>query len=382
MSRQIYLDNAATTPLIPEVIDAITEFMKEDFGNPSSTHAFGRKTKNTIENCRRSVANHFGAKPSEIIFTSGATEANNIIIGHCIKNLGVKRIITCEMEHKAVLDTVKNMAKAHNITVDYIDVCQKGNAQLTHLEELLNQTEKGKTLVSLMMVNNEVGNILDGKATAKICNQHNALFHSDTVQFVAHDHVNFREWGIDFATCSAHKFHGPKGIGFLYAAKEATIAPLLHGGSQERGFRPGTENTIGIVGLSKALDVAMSNLEKDVAHMKQLKHYFIEQLNTYFSNQYKVNGDVNKGLCTILSIGFSREIANELLLFSLDLKGIAASGGSACNSGSNQGSHVLRAIPVDDKPFIPVRFSFSKLNTKEEIDYCIGVLQELLKKPE
>lgn len=374
--KKVYFDNAATTCLLPEVIEEMTKVMSELYGNPSSTHSFGRKAKNDIESARRSVAKHFDAQTSEIVFTSGATEANNMIIQHAIHHLGVKRIISSTIEHKAVLDAVINHSK-DNVKIDYVKLKTCGTIDYQHLEQLLTNRED-KTLVSLMMVNNEIGNILDGKKVAELCKLYGALFHSDTVQYIAHEEIKFREIGIDFATCSAHKFHGPKGIGFLYAAKEYGISSNIYGGGQERGLRPGTENNIGIAGLTKSLALAYANLEEDKATVTAIKTAFKTKLKNTFGELVVFNGNTENNLYTILNVGFSNKIANNMLLFLLDMHGIAASGGSACSSGSNQGSHVLNAIESVSEEYTAIRFSFCKKSTLEEVDYTIEKLKEIL----
>ncbi len=375
--QQVYFDNAATTAMLPEVIEHLTKSMSEIYGNPSSTHSLGRKTKNSIELARRSTANHFGAKPSEIIFTSGATEANNMVINHAINILGVKRIITSKTEHKAVLETVE---ASKGVKVEYVTLTKKGDIDYQALETLL-ASESTKTLVSLMLVNNEIGSILDAKRVGDLCKTHAAIFHTDSVQHIGHEPIIFEDLGIHFATCSAHKFHGPKGIGFLYANIKYGMSSLVFGGGQEKGFRPGTENIIGVQGLTKALEICYNNLEKDKKHIASIKSAMANQLEEAFGNQIIFNSSLENGAYNILNVGFSKEIANNMLLFSLDMNGIAASSGSACSSGSLQGSHVLEAVdPELEKNYICIRFSFSKLNTLEEVDYCVKKLKEILLK--
>jgi len=371
----IYFDNAATTKLDEEVIKVMQETMQNNFGNPSSTHTYGRKAKNTLENCRRDIARHFGALPSEIIFTSGGSEADNMAIKCAIFDLEVTRIITSEIEHKAVLSTALKMAKLTNVKVEFVNVNHFGDVDLKHLEELLSSSDE-KTLVTLMHANNEIGTLLPIKKVGDLCKNYKALFHSDTVQTVGHYNLNFEELGIDFGTCSAHKIHGPKGSGFIYINKKLSVSSMLIGGGQERGLRAGTENLIGITGLHKALELCYTNLEKDQDYILELKNYMKKGLEKAFGNKIKFNGNQKKSLYTVLSVSFENDLTNSMLLFKLDIKGIAVSGGSACNSGANQGSHVISKIT--DENIIPIRFSFSKFNTKEEVDYCLMELVKII----
>lgn len=372
----IYLDSAATTHLDPQVIEAMTACMTEELGNPSSTHSFGRKAKNKVETCRREIAAHFGAQPSEIIFTSCGTESDNMTIKCAIDDLGVTRIISSEIEHKAVLSTVKILCN-DCVEVDYVKVNEYGEVDLEHLEALLAGSDK-KTLVSLMHANNEIGTLLPMKKVGDLCKTYKAYFHSDTVQTVGHFPINFEEMGVHFAACSAHKIHGPQGVGFLYLNKKIGINAIQIGGGQERGLRAGTENLIGITGLQKSLEIAYNGLEKDKAHVLSLRNHMKEQLSAHFGDQIRFNGSETDYLYTVLSVSFPNNENNGLLLFKLDMKGIAVSGGSACNSGANQGSHVIRGIYENASDYVPLRFSFSKTNTKEEIDYCLEALKELV----
>ena len=373
----IYFDNAATTNLDIEVIQVMQDVMQNNFGNPSSTHRYGRKAKNTLENCRREIANYFGAKTSEIIFTSGGSEADNMAIKCAINDLGVKRIITSEIEHKAVISTALKMAAQNGIKLEYVRTNSFGDIDLEHLESLLNSS-KEKTLVSLMHANNEIGTLLPVKKVGDLCKEYNALFHSDTVQTVGHYKINFEELGLDFATCAAHKIHGPKGTGFIYVNKKHGITSMLIGGGQERGLRAGTENLIGISGLSKALELCYLNLEKDQKHIQELKDYMRNGLIKAFDNKLKFNGNLDNSLYTVLSVSFPNNQTNSMILFKLDIKGIAVSGGSACNSGANQGSHVINHIKDKESDIIPIRFSFSKFNSKSEIDICLKELTQMV----
>ena len=377
--KQVYLDNAATTPLLPEVIEEMNDVMTNYYGNPSSTHSFGRKAKNIIETYRKQVAAHFGALPAEIIFTSNGTEANNIAIKSCIQNHEVNHIITSKIEHKAVLNTVKAMAKLYNVEISYVNILPNGEVDYNHLEEILSSHLSQKTLVSLMLANNETGVILNTEKVSLLCKTYSSLFHSDTVQYIAHYPINFQELGIDYATCSAHKFHGPKGIGFLYAQKKMKLASHTYGGGQERDVKSGTENIIGITGLTKALNIGYDNLEEDKKYISDIKFYLLEQLTANFKNKFYINGNVNESLYTILSINILKQFATDMMLFQLDMNGVAASQGSACSSGSNQGSHVMREIYGKEHNDTVLRLSFSKLTTKEDIDYCIEKLNNLIK---
>ena len=379
--RKVYFDSAATTQVRKEVIEKMTQVMSECYGNPSSTHAFGRAAKTLIEQARKDVAKHLNVSAGEIIFTSGGTEADNLAICSSVKDLGVSRIITSRIEHHAVLHTVQEMQDKHNVTVDYVNLKDCGSIDSSHLEELLgNSTEK--TLVSLMHINNEVGNMLDIKAVAKLCKSHNALFHCDTVQSVGHFKLDFSEIPVDFTAVSAHKFHGPKGVGFAFIRKNSGLKPMIVGGSQERGIRAGTESVHNIVGLSEALNISYANLEEEKAYIKSLKQYFKDQLQEHIPEASLNGGCSDNDNSTYTLLNVCLPIAEDkavLLLFQLDLNGIACSKGSACQSGSGQASHVLQAILENDKLKRPsVRFSFSKYNTKEEIDYVIGVLKNFM----
>lgn len=378
--KTIYLDNAATTPMSEAVISTMSEVMKSTFGNPSSTHQFGRKAKVLVEQSRKNIAKHFNVTASEIVFTAGGSEADNLILNNAVLNLGVKRIVTSKIEHHAVLHTIKSLQKEQNTIVDYVDVNDKGEINYKHLNELLlNNTEK--TLVSLMYINNEIGNILDIEKVCELCKNNNALFHSDTVQGIGHYSIDLQKTPIDFIVASAHKFHGSKGVGFAIIKKGFGIKPILLGGEQERGARAGTENVASIVGMENALTSMLNNLDKEQEYISNLKQYFIQQLKDNFP-KIKCNGlsdNIDKSSYIILNVRFPKEIP--MLLFSLDLKGIAVSGGSACQSGSNKGSHVLNTILDNEEALkTSVRFSFSKYNTKEELDYVIEVLKEILKK--
>jgi cysteine desulfurase len=375
-----YLDNAATTQIDDQVIEVIHSSMKNNYGNPSSVHQFGRKAKSAIETARKNIAKHLNVSASEIIFTAGGTEADNLILHNAVFNLEIKRIVTSKIEHHAVLHTCNYLEKAHNIIVDYVDVDEFGFVNLAHLNELLSNSST-KTLVSLMLINNEIGNLLDAKKVSKICKEHNALFHSDTVQAIGHFEIDLQKTPIDFIVASAHKFHGPKGVGFAYFKKGFGILPMFHGGEQEKGARSSTENVHSILGMEKALDIALSNLEKDKESIERLKKYFISEL-LKISKDIQFNGFssiLNKSTYTILNVRFP--LNNDMLLFSLDMAGIAVSGGSACQSGSALGSHVLLEIlNKKEADKTSVRFSFSKYTTIQEIDFVLSYLKNNLKK--
>ena len=376
--QKIYFDNAATTPLDKEVVQVMTEHMLNNFGNPSSSHEFGRKAKVQVETARKHIATFFNCSPSEVIFTAGGSEADNLILLNAVKNLGVKRIISSPIEHHAVLHTIAALEKDFGIEADYLSVDQQGEIDYSELEHKLKTSEK-KSLVSLMQVNNEIGNILDMHKVSRLCKDSGALFHSDTVQGIAHVPIDLQVSPIDFMVASAHKFHGPKGVGFAIIKKGFTIEPMLHGGEQEMGTRAGTENTHSIVGLDKALSMAMDHYAEDKAYISDLKQYFIEQIRETVPG-VSFNGlsaDPDRSAFHILNVRFPMD--KPMLLFNLDLKGIAASGGSACQSGSSKGSHVLAAIlNEEDAKHTSVRFSFSKFNTKEEVDMVIKAVASIL----
>lgn len=374
----VYLDNAATTPMAPEVCDAMYEVMKEQFGNPSSSHAFGRKVKAILEGSRRSIAGYINANPAEIIFTSGGTEADNLALVAAVKDLGAKHIVTSPLEHHAVGHTVEILKKEHDIKLSYVKLLDDGCVDLEDIENLLSANEK--TIVSLMHANNEIGNLLPLKEVSEMCKKYDALFHSDTVQTMGHYTFDVVDLGIDFLTCSAHKFHGPKGVGFLYMNRKHKITPLIHGGGQERSLRAGTENISGIVGLNKAMELAYSDLEEHHEHIQSLKDHMISELTNQldgcdFNGACKVG---EKSLYTVLNVKLPETEKAGMLLFQLDLRGVAASGGSACSSGAQLGSHVLRSISKESAANRPsVRFSFGRYTTKEEIDHAVASVVDI-----
>lgn len=373
---KVYFDNAATTPIAPEVAEAMIPILKNRFGNPSSIHSFGRDTRALIENARKNIAKLLHAAPSEIFFTSGGTEADNMAIQCTIQDLGIKHAITSAIEHHAVLHTLEALEKKGLIKLSLVNLDAEGHIDLNHLEELLKNNER--SFVSLMHANNEIGTMIPLKEVGEICKKYNAIFHSDTVQTMGHYEFNLKDTYIHFITCAAHKFHGPKGVGFLYVNSNIKINPLIHGGSQERNMRGGTENVYGIVGLSKAMEIAYENLQEHQQHVREIKNYMISLLKDNFSG-VKFNGDISENsLYTVLNVSFNPHPVSEMLLYKLDILGIAASGGSACTSGSNIGSHVLRALNCDmQRPSI--RFSFSRYSTKDEVDYTIKQLKEIFK---
>lgn len=373
---RIYFDNAATTSLDPVVLEAMMPYLTEKFGNPSSIYSYGREARLAVENARKSVAKTLNAHPAEIFFTSGGTEASNTAISAAVHDLGCRHIITSPIEHHATLHAVENLFNRGNATLSYIKLLPDGHVDIEHLEELLSKAEE-KVLVTLMHANNEIGNMLDIHAVGELCKMYGAIFHSDTVQTVGHFPFDLRNTPVHFITGAGHKFHGPKGVGLLYINENVRIKPLIHGGSQERNMRAGTENLYGIVGFAKALELATAGYEQDSAYIRGLKMYMMEQLKKQIKGVH-FNGDVaGHSLYTVLNVSLPKTEKSEMLLFNLDINGICASGGSACTSGADQGSHVIRAINNNPNQ-IAVRFSFSKNNTREEIDRVVEKLKEVL----
>ena len=373
--KKVYLDNASTTAIRAEVIQEMTKVMTEDYGNPSSTHSLGRAAKSILELSRKSIAKNLNATAQEIIFTSCGTEANNWILRSAVKDLQVKRIITSKIEHHAVLYTALVLEKEYDIQIDYVDVKPNGEIDITHLVELLSQEKK--TLVSLMHVNNETGNVLDLERIGRICKEHNTLFHSDTVQSIGKATIDLQTIPVDFIVASAHKFHGPKGVGFAFIRKNSGLQPLFFGGEQEKGLRAGTEALHQIAGMAKALEVSYANLVAEQNHIAELKTYLIAQLKIEFP-EFKINGNPD-GFYTVLNVllPFS-EAKTAMILFHLDMKGIAVSRGSACQSGSIKPSHVLaEMLSVEDLKKPSLRISFSHFNTKEDIDLLIDALKTI-----
>jgi cysteine desulfurase len=374
---KVYFDNAATTAMDDQVIEAMLPFMKSHFGNPSSVHSHGREVRNAIEKSRKKVAELLNTSPSEIFFTSGGTEADNTALVCGIDTHGITHAISSPIEHHAVLHTLEILEKKGKIKLSLLDINDKGEINLAHLEELLKSNPN--SLVSLMHANNEIGNLNDLEKIGSLAREYGAFFHSDTVQTMGHYVHDLKTLPVDAIVAGGHKFHGPKGSGFLYVRKDKKIYPFIHGGAQERNMRGGTENVIGIIGIAKALELAYEDMAGHQAYVEKIKKHFIEKLKTEIPG-LEFNGmsaDLSKSLYTVLNVSLPPSEANRgMLLFNLDLEGISASGGSACSSGATVGSHVLRALnhnPERDS----VRFSFSRFNTLEEVDYTIGKLKEL-----
>jgi len=376
---QVYLDNAATTPLDKEVFEVMTPYMLEYFGNPSSIHSHGRQVRAAIEKARKAIAGLLNTSPAEIFFTSGGTEADNAAIFGTVRSLGIKHVISSPLEHHAVLHSLEALKKRGEIELTFVRHDDKGGFDLTHLEQLL--SERPQSFVSLMHGNNEIGNLNDIAAIGEICKKYQAVFHSDTVQTMGHYRHDLQKLDLHFLVGSAHKFHGPKGVGFIYIRNEIKVPPLIHGGSQERNMRGGTENIYGIIGLAKALEIAYRDMDRHQLHIQGLKDRLIyklkEQVPGVSFNGYSAEAD--KSLYHVLNVGLPVSEINEMLLFNLDINKISASGGSACTSGSNIGSHVLQAINSDPNRGA-VRFSMSKYNTAEEIDYVVAKLAQLYRK--
>jgi cysteine desulfurase len=377
----IYLDNAATTCVRKEVSDKMASVLRSYYGNPSSTHSFGRSSKSILEKCRKNIASFFNVKPSEIIFTSGGTEADNLVLRSAVLDLKINHIITSKIEHHAVGHTVNYLKDNFNVKISYVRVFPDGKIDYSHLDEILSKNNL-KALVTLMHINNEIGTILDLNRVSKICKLHGALFHSDTVQSIGHYPLDLSKINIDFLAASAHKFHGPKGIGFAFIRNGIGIKSIITGGSQERGYRSGTESLHDIVGLNESLKISYERLEIEKDHISEIKSYFINKLNQEIPG-VKFNGSSNNlkdSTYTLVNVCFPVDIKKSpLFLFQLDLNGIACSKGSACQSGSNSGSHVLNEILTDDDLKKPsIRFSFSCFNTKNEIDSLVKVLKDII----
>lgn len=377
MSR-IYFDNAATTALDPEVLEAMMPYLTEKFGNPSSVYSYGRETKMAIESARKSVAKILGSKPAEIFFTSGGTESSNTAIRASVQDLGCTHIITSPIEHHATLYTVEKLAKSGAVQLSFVKLNAHGHVDLENLEHLLSANE-GKTLVTLMHANNEVGNLLDVQKVGELCQRFGAIFHSDMVQTIGHYPINLHEIPVHFVSAAGHKFHGPKGVGILFVNEGITINPLLSGGSQERNMRAGTENLYGIVGFARALELASGRYESDSSYINELKGYMCRRISETFP-QAICNGDTEgRSLYTVLNVSFPKTDKSDMLLFNLDMAGICVSGGSACSSGASSVSHVIKALyNGQSEQMVPIRFSFSRHNTKAEIDAVLEKLKELV----
>jgi len=374
--QRIYLDNAATTALDSRVLEVMMPYLTEKFGNPSSIYSYGRESKMAIEGARKAVAKQLNANPGEIFFTSGGTESSNTAITAAINDLGCRHIISSPIEHHATLHSVEYWSKKEGIKLSFVELDAKGHVIQASLEKLLSES-KERCLVTLMHANNEIGNLLKIKNIGNLCKEHDAIFHCDTVQTVGHYPISLRDTPVHFITGAGHKFHGPKGVGILYVNENVRIHPLINGGGQERNMRAGTENLYGIVGFAKALDLAMASYEQDSAYIQELKSYMATLLQEEI-NDIAFNGDYNgSSLYTVLNVALPKTEKSEMILFNLDMAGICVSGGSACSSGANTGSHVIGAINSNPNK-IPVRFSFSKHNTKEEIDIAVNKVKELI----
>ena len=373
---KVYLDNAATTPIAPEIIEMMHILMKDSFANPSSVHSFGRESKIIVESARKKIANLLNTSPGSIFFTSGGTEADNMAIKCAIKDHKITHAITSKISHHAVLYPLQDLFKEGLIKLSYVDFDKNGVISLSHLKQILQ--ESPRTFVSIMHANNEIGTIQDIEKIGDICKEYNAIFHSDTVQTIAHYPFNMQELNVDFMAASAHKFHGPKGVGFVYISENIQINPLLRGGAQERNMRAGTENIYGIAALAMAMEMAYENLNEEVKYIKGLKKHMIKKLQTELNDVqfYGKCTDLDNSLYTVLSCHFPETDISEMLLFNLDILGVACSGGSACVSGGSKSSHVLSGINSEIKR-PGIRFSFSKYNTKQDIDFAIDQLKSL-----
>ena len=373
---RVYLDNAATTQIAPEVIDYMAELMKSDYSNPSSIHHGGRKSRILVENARKTVSNYLNTSPGNIFFTSGGTEADNMAIRRGILDNNISHAITSSISHKAVIYPLEELSDKKKIVLNYIKLDNNGKIDLIHLEDLLKNNPR--TFVSIMHANNEIGTIQPIIEIGDLCKKYNAIFHCDTVQTIAHYPIDLQKINVDFITGSAHKFHGPKGVGFIYISDNIDVQPFISGGSQERNMRAGTENVHAIAGLAKAMEFSYENMDNDKEYISQIKKYMINQLKLNINDvQFNANcTDFDSSLFKILSVSFPKISESEMLLFNLDIKGISCSGGSACSAGNMSGSHVLDVVCKDDNR-TGVRFSFSRYNTKEEIDYTVEKIKEI-----
>ena len=375
----IYLDNAATTRLDERVLQAMMPYMTEHYGNASSIHAMGRKSRAAVEKARRSIAQYLNASIGEIFFTSGGTESNNMALLGAACDLGVRHFITSPIEHHCVLHTLEAIEKSYGTQTHFVKICSKGHVDLTHLKNLLDEVGNQKTMVCLMHANNEIGTMMDMAAVSEICAEHGALLHSDTVQTFGYYKIDVQKTPIAFLTGSGHKLHGPKGAGFLYINSENTIQPLVRGGSQERNMRAGTENVYGIVGLGKAAELAYENLEAEREHLSSLKTHMAAQIKRLFPD-VAFNGDYDgRSNCKVLNVAFRKAPETDMLLLKLDIAGICASGGSACSSGVDLGSHVIRALNAHTDERVHIRFSFSRYNTLTQVNEVLKKLAEIAK---
>lgn len=374
--KRIYFDNTATTPLDPAVFEEMRPYFTEKFGNPSSIHSYGRETRLAVENARKIVAAVIHAKPSEIFFTSGGTESTNTAINAAVHDLGCKHIISSPVEHHATLHTIEHLAATGEVKLSFVKIDEKGNIDLKDFEQLLEGNTE-KCLVTLMHGNNEIGNLTDIETVSHICEKYDAVFHSDTVQTLAHFPLDVTKFPIHFLSGTSHKFHGPKGVGILYINHRIKIHPYIQGGGQERNIRSGTENVYGIVGFAKALQIAVDNMQKDSTQIREVRDYMKQRLSAEMKDVC-FNGDIGgDNLYTVLSAGFPMNDKTDMLLFNLDINGVCVSGGSACSSGAPTGSHVIHALP-EHKDQVTIRFSFSKYNTKEEVDQVMEILKKVL----
>ena len=373
---RVYLDNAATTQIAPEVIDYMAELMKSDYANPSSIHHGGRKSRILVENARKTVSNYLNTSPGNIFFTSGGTEADNMAIRRGILDNNISHAITSSISHKAVIYPLEELSDKQKIVLNYIKLDNNGKIDLIHLEDLLKNNPR--TFVSIMHANNEIGTIQPIIEIGDLCKKYNAIFHCDTVQTIAHYPIDLQKINVDFITGSAHKFHGPKGVGFIYISDNIDVEPFISGGSQERNMRAGTENVHAIAGLAKAMELSYENMDNDKEYISQIKKHMINQLKLNINDvQFNANcTDFDSSLFKILSVSFPKISESEMLLFNLDINGISCSGGSACSAGNISGSHVLDVVCKDDNR-TGVRFSFSRYNTKEEIDYTVEKIKEI-----
>jgi len=375
MTQPIYFDNAATTKLDPLVLEAMLPFLAEQYGNPSSVYSIGRYARFMVETARKKVSELLGTKSSSIYFTSGGTESNNTAILAAIRDCGCNCIITSPIEHHAVLHTVEFYSASFNIPLLFVALTSEGTVDYADLEiKLGEQSLAGrKCLVSLMHANNETGALLDIPRVSELCKAHSALFHSDCVQTIGHYPVELDKSGIHFASASGHKFHGPKGSGILYIHNELKIKPLIHGGSQERNMRAGTENVHGIIGFTKALELSMQHYQKDSLHIQSVKNEMKKQLTSAFSN-ISFNSP-EESLYTVLSVCFPNSLFGDNLVLDLDKNNICVSGGSACSGGN--ASHVMVALNKIET-CNTVRFSFSKFNRLTEVETVVDILKNQL----
>ncbi|MGA1666165.1 MAG: cysteine desulfurase family protein [Bacteroidia bacterium] len=375
---RIYLDNAATTPMDPEVVDLMAETMRQSFGNPSSIHFLGRETRILIEKARKTMASLLGCAPSELFFTSGGTESDNMICRYLVEGAGVQRLVSSRLEHHAITHTLEHLQKSRGVMVDWLAHDQRGVLDLDDLEKRLSDAQQHgqKTLVTLMHANNELGNLLDIQRVAALCQHYGAYFHSDTVQTVGHIQLNLQELGIHSISGSAHKFYGPKGVGFIYLRSGISWGPMIQGGAQERNMRGGTENLAGIVGMARALEKALQHREERSQKLSHLCDRLAKGLESVIPG-LEYNGDRNgPRLPHVLNLSFPPHPKSEMLLFNLDIEGVCASGGSACSSGAQTRSHVMEALGVaPDRTAI--RFSLGSHNTEEEMDRVVEILRKI-----